>query len=441
MRHEIAPAVLGIINGKPVYEVRGGVDPDPAVKDKPVTMGIVSDQLQKAFEEHQKKLEEKFQKYETELKETGSISEATKADLRKMSEDYLGMRKDLDKVLEAQTKWYDSPQKKGALSPGQELIESDEYKAYKEAGGGRMVKRYDDAVFVKNTVSNLTGSPEEVGRIIAPFDRMPGVVGGAFRMLRLLDVVPMGATSLPAFEYTRELTFTNNAAEVQEKVAKPETDVTFELATANVRTIAHFLKVSKQMMDDAPAVMAYIDQRLRYGVRLKLETQIVAGNGTSPNLSGFIGDTDNHTALSAVSGEIDFDAANRAKYKVIESEYTPDVIMVNPADWSRLERKKINSSDNRYVGAEGVISYLSNGLIATLWGLPVIMSNSITAGKFAALSLDALMLWMRQEAVVTIHDQDEDNAQKNLLTVRGELRGAFTVFRPSAVVVGSWPEA
>ena len=87
-------------------------------------------------------------------------------------------------------------------------------------------------------------------------------------------------------------------------------------------------------------LQTYIDQRLRYGVRVKLEQQIIAGNGTNPNMSGIIGNTANHTALTVVTADGDFDAANRAKYQVVNADYMPDVFLINPADWGRIERKK-----------------------------------------------------------------------------------------------------
>jgi hypothetical protein len=38
---------------------------------------------------------------------------------------------------------------------------------------------------------------------------------------------------------------------------------------------------------------------------------------------------------------------------------------------------------------------------------------------------------------VEIFDQNQDDVEKNLLTIRAEMRGAFTVFRPTAVQVGT----
>lgn len=98
---------------------------------------------------------------------------------------------------------------------------------------------------VKNTITGEGGSPANpVDTIVAP-DRRDGIVPGAFRALNVLDVVPMGSTSSNQVHYTQENAFTNAAAERAEGTAKPETDLTFKLVEEPVRTIAHFIKLSK----------------------------------------------------------------------------------------------------------------------------------------------------------------------------------------------------
>lgn len=187
------------------------------------------------------------------------------------------------------------------------------------------------------------------------------------------------------------------------------------------------------------ALGSYIDRRLRHGVQNRLQTQIVNGNGTSPNISGIL-DAGNYTSLSAATGDNKFDFANKAKYKVVEAEYEPTVYLINPQDWGEMERLKRGTGDEGYVGGDGgVISYLQNGLQPTLWGLPVIASNAVPQGTLICLASDAVMMWQRQGVVVEVFEQDGDNVQKNLLTVRAEMRGAFSVFRPAAVVAGTLP--
>lgn len=399
----------------------------------------MSEDLMKALDTLDAKLGEKFKAYETELKETGSVATGLKADLAKMAEDHADLAKSLltvkDTVTAIEQKGVKLDQGERKQSMGEQFIASDSFKNYKD---GRTNKA---AMSFKNTIIGEGGSPQDPVDTIAHYQSMPGIVGGAFRALRVLDLLPRGVASSNTIHYTREASWTNAAAETREAAQKPEATLTFEAIDEPVRTIAHFIKVSKQVLDDAPALQSYIDQRLRHGVLNRAEAQVIAGNGTSPNLQGMSA-TGNHTDLTVVSGDNDFDAINRAKYQVIAGDYTPNLILINPADWGRMERTKTGvSGDSRYLGADGVIGYLQGGLVPTIWGLPVVASNNVTAGNFFAMSTDAVMFWERQGVTVEIFDQNEDDVEKNLLTVRAEMRGAFTVFRPAAVIYGALPDA
>ena len=393
----------------------------------------MSEQLIKAVEDGLKAVETKLgaqlASYEGQLKETGDVARKTADDLKSLAEQH----KDLSGALtELAQKGVKLEQKPAVKSIGQEFIESAAFKSFKDGGSTKA------RVELKNTILGEAGSPQDPVDTIVPADRMAGIVGGAFRALNLLDFVPQGMTSSNSVEYTRELSWTNDAAETAEGGAKPESDLTFELVNAPVRTIAHWIKVSKQVLDDAPALASYVDRRLRHGVQVRLQNQIVAGNGTSPNLSGIL-DSGNYTAVTAATGDNALDFANRLKYAVIGADYAPSFFLVNPTDWGAMERLKKGTSDDSYIGAEGAIGYLQNGLVPLLWGLPVVMSNSITSGQMICAASDAMMLWNRQGVAVEMFEQDDTNVQKNLVTIRAEMRAAFSIFRAAAVRAGSIP--
>lgn len=397
----------------------------------------MTDEIKTQITELDKKLGEKFAQYEGQVKESGEATAAVKAELKSLSErnDELAaeLKRAQDDVLDMQQKGQKADKhKQEAKSMGAQFVESEAFQSYKSGSTNKA------RLEMKNTIIGEGGSPQDPTNDIVPLQTMPGIVGGAFRQLRVRDILNTGVATGNTVHYTRELTFTNNAAETAEAAQKPETVLTFEGVDTPVRTIAHFLKVSKQVLDDAPALQSYIDRRLRYGVEIRMEQQIINGNGTSPNLSGML-DSGNFTSLTAASGDTDFDFANKAKYKVIESDYMADYYLINPADWGVMER--IKTTDGEYIGSTSAIGYLQNGLVPTLWGLPVIASNSVPQGTLIAGARDASMFWQRQGTTVEIFDQNEDDVEKNLLTVRAEARGAFTVFRPAAIVAGSLPSA
>jgi len=294
----------------------------------------------------------------------------------------------------------------------------------------------DPGLLVKNTILGESGSPQEPDDTIVGTDRLPGIVPGAFRALNLLDFIPMDVTSSNKVEYTRESAWTNDAAETAEGATKPESDLTFELVEDQVRTIAHWIKVSRQAWDDSPALQRYLDQRLRHGVRKRLQSQVINGNGTSPNISG-LSASGRHTAFSPSTGETALDTLNRAKWEVVDSDYTPNFILMRPSDVGAIERLKRGDSDDIYLASDGAAAdYVSTGLRGMIWGLPVIATPDVAAGKFIlGDSMSVQLLW-RQQAVVEMTDSDSDDFQKNLLLVRAELRAALAVYTPAAILYG-----
>ena len=364
---------------------------------------------------------------QTELKElvknSGSETQAAVKKVNDLSETIQGIAArmlDIEQNMAENVKTGTAP----IESLGQMVIKSDAYKEFAAGNSSRMK-------FQANTIIGQEGSPLENSNTIVAPQRLSGIIPGAFRALKLRDVLPAGVTSSNMVEYTRELLFTNNAAETNEGVTKPESVLTFELANAPVKTVAHFIKASKQVLDDAPALKSYIDTRMRYGVDYKIDYQLLNGNGTNPNISG-LRDSGNYTAFTPVTGENALDSINRAIYSVYTAEYAPTVIIMNPADWGGLERIKKGTGDVSYVigNPTGIMGPM-------LWGLHDFVTNAKNSGYFLIGAMDiAAQVWNREGVTVEMFEQDDVNVQKNLLTIRGEARLALAIYRPASVYSG-----
>lgn len=397
----------------------------------------MSEEVKAAVDAIEKKLSEAVSTYEGQVKESGEAVKAVRDEVKALAEEHAelvkevpSLAKDIDslgqRIGDLTLGGLGEP---AAKSWGQSFVEADSFKSFVEGGQSRKA-----SLEVKNTIlGESTGEPSDV---LVPQDRLPGIVPGAFRSLNVLDFVNTGTTNSNQIEYTRELAFTNSATETAEGAAKPETTLTFELVNDPVRTIAHWIKASKQILDDAPMLSSYIDTRLRYGVQTRLQSQVINGNGTAPNISG-IADTGRHTAFTPTASEIALDSINRAKYAVIAADYSPNFVFMNPADFGAMERVKETGSSNAYAAGGGAaLSYINGGMTPLVWGLPVVVTNDVVAGKFFLGDSSAFQLFMRDNVMVEMFEQDDDNVQKNLLTIRAEVRAAMAVFTPAAIQYG-----
>ena len=378
----------------------------------------MSDAILKALDSVEAKLAAMSIKADGEAKTVGQISADTKTAL-----DAIGtqQRELADRLNSIEQKATAQPEQKGISSWGEQFIKSANYGAF--AGGNLNKLRVE----VKNT---LTGSDTNV----AP-QRNAGIVGGAFLPFAMEALLPSTTTSSNAIEFTKEASFTNSAAEAAEGAQKAESALTWSLVNMPVSTVAHWIKISKQLAADAPALAAYVNTRMRYGVNQKVDTQLVVGDGTAPNISGTY-DTGNFTAHGYSNATIAAISTTFKKLVLIRkviadlyaAGYPADAIVLNPADWATIEI-------GLFTTAAGQTLYSVNDAgQARLFGLPVIQAIGMAADTFQVGRFsEAYMIYNREGVVVEMSDSDGDNFQKNLITLRAERRLALATEKPAAV--------
>jgi HK97 family phage major capsid protein len=279
-------------------------------------------------------------------------------------------------------------------------------------------------VEVKNT---LTGSDTTV----AP-DRRPGIVPGAAPALTIESLLSSTTTTSNAIEFTREDVFTNAAAETAEGVAKPESSLTWTLVTMPVSTVAHWIKISRQLAADNAALAAYVNNRMRYGVQRKVESQLCTGNGTAPNISGMF-NTGNYTAHGYAAAAL---GSTLTKLVLIRkciadcwaAGYPAEAILLNPVDYAAIEIELMTTS-----AGQARVSVDAAGVMR-LFGVPVVQSVGVAADTFLVGAFSqAYTVYNREGVVVEMSESDADNFTKNLITIRAERRLALATEVPGAV--------
>ena len=111
--------------------------------------------------------------------------------------------------------------------------------------------------------------------------------------------------------------------------------------------------------------------------------------------------------------------------------YQPNAVFLSPMDFDTLRGMK-DQNGNYIMG-----SPLQAGTDIRPWGLQVVESAEMTEGKF--LVADTRMgatVYDRTPPVLEMFEQDVDNVQRNLYTVRVEQRMAFAVETANAFIGG-----
>ena len=376
----------------------------------------MSEQILKALDSVEAKLAAMSAKAEGEAKTVGQISADTKTAL-----DAIGVqqRELADRLTSMEQKATAPQEQKGISSWGEQFIKSAQYSAF--AGGSLNKLRVE----VKNT---LVGSDTNV----AP-QRNAGIVSGAFLPFAMEALLPSTTTSSNAIEFTKEASFTNSAAEATEGTGlKAESALTWSLVNMPVSTVAHWIKISKQLAADAPALAAYVNTRMRYGVNKRVDTQLVVGDGTAPNISGTY-DTGNFTAHGYANADLGstfkkFVLIRKIMADLYAAGYPADAIVLNPADWASMEIELLTTA------AGQTLYSVAEGGQPRLFGVPVIQALGMAADTFQVGRFsEAYMVYNREGTVVEMSDSDGDNFRYNLITLRAERRLALATEKPAAV--------
>ena len=380
----------------------------------------MSQDIHAAIDSIEQSIEAFNKKAEEEIQNIGKVSQDTVASLDKLGEQ---QKEIADRLLSLEQNGTGTAGGGEAVATmGKQFVESDAYKAFQN--GAAQKARFE----VQN--NTLTGSDTNV----AP-DRKAGIVPGDSQFLTLESLFPSIPTSSNAIEYTKEASFTNSAAETTEGAAKPESALTWSLVNMPVSTVAHWLKISRQLAADAPALAAYVNTRMVYGVNRRVETQLAAGDGVAPNISGIL-DTGNFTAHGYLSGALPTNLPKLGLIRKIMGDlwangYFPDAILLNPTDCAQIE---IDLFDTAAGQARFNTDSAGN---MRLFGVPIVQSNGITADQVVVGAFGQCgTIHNREGVMVELSDSDSDNFTKNLVTVRAERRLALTIERPTGIIGG-----
>lgn len=370
--------------------------------------------LEQGLKQHGEQIKAAMDKYDSELEQHGKASTELTGKLDELSDGYKSLKDELADLAQKQTAA--AVEGRPVESSGQEFVKSEAFKSL--MGGQTQRARYE----VKNTVTadSTTTMP----------DQRPGVIPGSFAPLTIRQQIPTINVSSNAVNSLREASNTNAAAEVAQGGAKQESDITFEQYNVNIETVAHWIKVSNQLLADAPAIAAYIDTRLRDGLAQRVDAQLLNGDGLAPNLSGLT-NAGNFTAFTPDSGANLAESINKAKYDRWAVGEVVDTAIVNPADWAAMEVLREGAGTGAYL-------YGTPGTTAgrTVFGIDIVLSPNMPTGSFLVGALrTSAVIYQRQGAVVEMGFVNDDFT-RNLVTLRCEERLGLGIDRPMGIVYG-----
>jgi HK97 family phage major capsid protein len=196
--------------------------------------------------------------------------------------------------------------------------------------------------------------------------------------------------------------------------------------TVTLEKVAAFIKESDEYIDDYKYLASAINGRLLYELNLVRQGKVITGLlGTSGIQT--IGGT---TPVTRKATDIADEIANAIADTLTYSGRAANAIIMTPTLWKLLRIGKDN--ENRYYGG-GYFAALRG---ENIWNLPIVLSNQLTADHVVVGAFDTCASLVTKAAGVTVEatNTDIDDFQKNLMTVRAEVREKLAVRRPAGFV-------
>lgn len=297
---------------------------------------------------------------------------------------------------------------------GQQFVESAQYKA----DGARGDVAHVD-VELKTLFQRTDGWAPEVTRTgrIVPFATTP---------IDVLDLFPVVTTGQSANKYMQETVYTNNAAEVAEAGTYTESAYKVVEVTDPIQKIGHSLPITDEELEDESQAKAYVEGRLVFGLRQRLNTQVLVGNGTAPNLRGLLNVVGIQT--QAKGADPVPDAVYKAMVKVMTGtgQAIPNAYVTNPLDWQDV--RLLRTADGIYIWGSP-----SEAGPDRIWGLQVALAQGLTVdtgvvGDFANFT----QLVSRRGVDVQTTNSHGTDFLAGTQRIRADVRVGVTFYRPAA---------
>jgi len=268
------------------------------------------------------------------------------------------------------------------------------------------------------------------GSLLTP-DYRPGLIIQPDMPLLIRDLLMPGQTDKQVIQYWREVGFTNAADWVTENTRKPQSDAQFEFAEANVRTLAHFVKATNQILSDVPQLRSYIDFRLRWGIKDVENAALLNGSGTGQSIEGLNTVATAYDTSANKSGDTMIDILSHAYTQAELAYYPSDWTILHPRDWESITLQK--DGEGRYIWANP-----GSVLGKQIWGRRVVTTAAQDEGTFTVGARMASQIFDREDITVQIATENEDDFVNNRVTVLAEERLAVCHYRPEAIIVGNF---
>lgn len=156
-----------------------------------------------------------------------------------------------------------------------------------------------------------------------------------------------------------------------------------------------------------------------------MENQIVNGPGGEGRIKGL---RNQSTIFVPTIGSTPADIIGESMTRQADLGYLPNLVLMNPLDWFRLQITKKGAADEEYVFGSPTMP-----VPPALWNALVVPTSSVPVGE--ALTIDTAFTTVldRESPSVLLSNSHKDYFTRNLVLILGELRAGLEVLDTAAI--------
>ena len=252
-------------------------------------------------------------------------------------------------------------------------------------------------------------------------ERESGITRIVRRNPFILDLVNVGSITSNLWEWVQQANAEGAPGMTAEGAAKAQIDFELVLASAAVRKVTAYIKVSKEMLDDIPLMESEINQELAERINLTIDAQLLSGDGTGQNLTGILANAVAFTPGSFATGSvnevispINADVLRVAINQISVSLFQANYIVMHPSDVTAMDLAK--SIDGHYV-----LPPFSTSANTIVKGIPVIANTGVTEGDYLVGDFSKAGVRFREGLTFDV-GYENDDFTKNFVTILAEAR-------------------
>lgn len=238
----------------------------------------------------------------------------------------------------------------------------------------------------------------------------------------ILENVNTGATDSKFVTYVQQ-TADSNGRWVGEGVAKTESEPTWSEISEEVKKLATYVKVSKEMLEDLSFIRGEINNDLMTGVRESIENALLNGAGGT-SINGLLDASMGLPTFGAGVFSLAIQDANISdllrcvKAQIEAVNFTPTHVVLNPQDIATIQLTK--GSDSTYTYPMYLPTQSGDGEMI-IAGMRVISSTYMTAGNYLVGDLSKVNVKFRNNINMSV-GLDADDFTRNMITILAEAR-------------------